>query len=154
MTDSLMQRAAAQNPPPDFRPIEFTDGFLGKNGPVLARREADGSVVFGCRVLEDHCNPMQVAHGGWVATLFDVVLPLTARFTVDALAENFLLTVNLSIDYLAGPKLGDWIEGRARVLRTTKRMAFVDGVLSVDGDITARASGIFRTGPGGPPISF
>ena len=154
MLDELTQRAAAQQPPPGFRPIQFTDGFLGHNGPVLAKREADGSVVFGSRVMSHQCNPMDVAHGGWVATLFDVVLPLTGRLTVPHLSDYFLLTVNLSIDYLAGPKLGQWIEGRGRVLRLTKRMAFIDGLLSVEGETTARASGIFRIGPGGPQITF
>lgn len=154
MIEDMTVRAADLDPPPGFRPIDFTDGFLGHNGPIFARREEDGSVVFGCRIAPHLCNPMGVAHGGWVASMFDVVLPLTARFTVPTLAENFLLTVNLSVDYLAGPKLGDWLEGHARVLRTTKRMAFIDGLLSVDGETTARASGIFRTGPDGPPIDF
>lgn len=154
MESDLMQRTAAQNPPPGFHPIALVDGFLGRNGPVFVKREDDGSVVFGGRVMPHMTNPMGAAHGGWLATLVDVTLPLTARFTVPELDDHFLLTVNLSIDYLAGAKLGDWIEGRARVLRRTTRMAFVDGLLSVEGETIARASGIFRTGPGGPSIPF
>lgn len=133
-------------------PIPFVDGFLGHNGPIYARR-LDGEVVFGCRVLPHLCNPLGVVHGGWVATLFDVVLPLTARYTA-GLEERFLLTVQMGIDYLAGAKLGDWVEGRAQILRTTKRMVFIQGTLEVDGELTARGSGIFRIGPLAPSIAF
>ncbi len=109
--------------------------------------------MFGCRVFPHLCNPMGVVHGGWVATLFDVVLPLTARYSA-GFEERFLLTVQMGIDYLAGAKLGDWVEGRAQILRTTKHMVFVLGTLEVDGELTARGSGIFRIGPSAPTIAF
>ncbi|MCK9543337.1 MAG: PaaI family thioesterase, partial [Novosphingobium sp.] len=111
-------------------------------------------MVIGCRVMPNMCNPMNVAHGGWIATLCDVGLPLTARLTVPDLALNFLLTVNLSVDYLAGAKLGEWVECRSRVLKRTKRLLFVDGLLSVEGGPVARASGVFRIGPNGPEVVF
>ncbi|KMS53307.1 PaaI family thioesterase [Sphingobium cupriresistens] len=149
MARSFEDRAAAHDPPPGFVPISFTDGFLGHNGPIYARR-VDDTVLFGCRVLPYLCNPMGVVHGGWVATLFDVILPLTARYTA-GFEERFLLTVQMGVDYLAGAKLGDWIEGRAQVLRTTRRMIFIQGTLEVDGALTARGSGIFRIGPPAPP---
>lgn len=152
MAQSFQERAAAQDPPPGFVPISFSDGFLGHNGPVYARR-ADGEVTFGCRILPHLCNPMGIAHGGWVATMFDIVLPLTARY-VAGFEERFLLTVQMGIDYLTGPKLGDWVEGRAQVLRTTKRMVFIQGTLEVNGELTARGSGIFRIGPPAPPIDL
>jgi uncharacterized protein (TIGR00369 family) len=150
----VVARGAPPRPPPGFRVIGGLEGLIADNGPIFARREEDGSIVFGCRIMPNMCNPMGVAHGGWVATLSDVSLPLTARLTIPELEGNFLLTVNLSVDYLQGAKLGDWVECRARVLKRTKRMAFIDGLMSVDGEVTARASGVFRTGPNGPPLVF
>lgn len=152
MAISFDERAAAQNPPPDYRRINFSDGFLGHNGPVYAK-EGENGVVFGCRILPHLCNPMGVAHGGWVATMFDIVLPLSARYT-EQFRDRFLLTINMSIDYLAGPRLGDWVEGRAEILRITKRMVFIQGKLEVDGELTGRGSGIFRIGPDAPPIEM
>ena len=147
-------RARAQQPPPGFNPVTINVGFLGHNGPIMARREDDGGVAFGCRVMPEMCNPMGVTHGGWVATLFDLALPLTARLTIDEFASRFLMTVNLSIDYLSGPRLGAWMEVRARILRQTKRLVFIDGIMTSDGEMSGRANGIFRIGPDGPPLAL
>lgn len=154
MAISFEERAAAQMPPPGYRPIIGLDGFIADNGPVFVKQEEDGTLIFGCRVMPHMCNPLGVAHGGWVATLCDVALPLTARLTVPELADNFMLTVNLSVDYMQGPKLGSWVECRGRILKRTKRMVFLDGLMSAEGELTARTSGVFRTGPGGPPLTF
>lgn len=95
-----------------------------------------------------HCNPMGVCHGGWLATLMDMVLPINARLTAD-LPENFLLTVQMSLDYLGTAPLGAWVEGRGRVLRKTRRLVFADALLTIDGDPIMRGSGVFRIGPPG-----
>jgi uncharacterized protein (TIGR00369 family) len=127
-------------------------GFIGHNGPLYARRDADGHPVFGFRVQPIHCNPMGICHGGWLATMLDMTLPLTARLSGPE--SVFLLTVNLSIDYLNAVPLGAWVEGRAQVLRRTKRMVFIQGMLSVDGESTTRASGVFRVGPNAPDLQL
>lgn len=145
----VVERAAAQSPPPGFRVVLGTDGLITEVGPVFARPNPDGTVVMGCRIMPAMCNPLGGAHGGWLATLCDVVLPLTARATVPDYADTVLLTVSLSIDYMRAPQLGDWVDCTARVLRRTRRMVFMDCMLSVDGDPAVRGSGVFRTGPGG-----
>ncbi len=127
------------------------EGFIGHNGPLYARR-SPGGVVFGARIGVNHCNPMQICHGGWLATLMDMVLPLGAR-AAEAPA-HFLLTVSLNLDYLAPVKLGSWVEGEARVLRRTARMVFVDGLLQVEGSPVVRGSGVFRIGPPAPVIPY
>jgi uncharacterized protein (TIGR00369 family) len=144
---------AADRAPPGYAPLLFADdGFIGRNGPVYVDRSG-AEPVFGFRVGERHCNPMGICHGGWTATAMDMVLPLTARFTVPDLADHFLLTVNMTVDYLGAAKLGDWVEGRGRVLKRTGRMVFADGVLSVNGMPTARGNGVFRIGPVAPLIN-
>ena len=137
--------------PAGYRPLPFRDGFIGGNGPVYVNTSG-AEPVFGFRVEERHCNPMGICHGGWIASVMDMVLPLTARFTVPDLGDHFLLTVNLTIDYLGGAPLGRWVEGRGQVLKRTGRMVFVQGVLSVDGVAVTRGNGIFRIGPSAPPI--
>jgi len=154
MATLFEDRVAAHRPPPGFRPLQGLRGLVEDNGPVFAKREDDGSMVFGCRILPNMCNPMDVAHGGWIATLCDVSLPLAARLSLPDCVQNFLLTVNLSVDYLAGAKLGEWVECRARILKRTKRLLFIDGLLTVDGAPVARASGVFRIGPEGTDVIF
>jgi uncharacterized protein (TIGR00369 family) len=113
---------------------------------------ADGGVAFGMFIDARHCNPLGKCHGGWIATYFDMVLPITGRFTIPEYEERFLLTVTLNIDYLAPVEKGDWLEGKARVLKKTKRLVFVEGVLTVQGEIVARANTVLRAGPEGAPL--
>jgi acyl-coenzyme A thioesterase PaaI-like protein len=68
--------------------------------------------------------------------------------------DAFLFTVSISIDYMSGARKGDWVDGRAQILRTTNRLAFVQGLLQVGDEPCARGSGVFRRGPSGGPVEF
>ena len=136
--------------PDGFRPFPHHEGFIGSNGPLYIGREGE-EYVLGARILPRHCNPMMIAHGGWLATLLDMTLPICARHSA-GVPDNFLLTISLTLDYLGGAKVGSWVTGRAEVLKRTKRLVFVQGALSVDGEAITRGSGVFRIGPEAPPI--
>ena len=140
--------------PEGFRVFDlpFEDGFIGQNGPLYIRRDEAGALVFGSRIRARHCNPMRICHGGWMATLMDMVLPLNARMSV-GLEENYLLTVAMTLDYLGGAQLGAWIEGRGRVLRKTKRLVFSEAMLTVEGEPILRGSGVYRIGPESPRLT-
>jgi uncharacterized protein (TIGR00369 family) len=137
----------------EFRKLQLEQSFASANGPMFWRDDpADGGVAFGMFIDARHCNPLGKCHGGWIATYFDMVLPITGRFTIPEYEGHFLLTVNLNIDYLAPVEEGDWLEGKARVLKKTKRLVFVEGVLTVKGEIVARANTVLRAGPVGIPL--
>lgn len=125
-------------------PLDF--GFIGVIGPLYGRREADGRLRLGIRIEERHCNPMGMAHGGMLVTLADMQLPFGIRFQGEGLADNFLPTVNLSVDFLGPAKLGTWVEGETQVLRRTRNLAFAQCTLTADGETVLRASGIFKIG--------
>ena len=55
----------------------------------------------GFRVEARHTNPMRICHGGMMATFCDMLLPISAHVMSKELAERFLPTINLQIDYLA-----------------------------------------------------
>lgn len=143
---------AADRAPAGYRPLQFgNDGFIGQNGSIYV--DCSGAEpIFGFRVGDRHCNPMGICHGGWTATVMDMVLPLTARFTVPDLEDHFLLTISIAVDYLGSAPLGAWVEGRGQILKRTRRMVFIQGLLSVDGVPTARGNGIFKIGPAAPMI--
>ena len=143
---SLQQGTTLKDSIPDgFAPLRIFSGFVADNGPVCVKREGD-SIVFGARVGPDQCNPMAICHGGWLSTMADLMLPLTARLMVEDLNDRFFLTVSLSLDFLGQAPLGCWLEGRGEVLRRTRRMVFVQGMLTTDGAPVLRASGVFRIG--------
>jgi uncharacterized protein (TIGR00369 family) len=132
--------------PEGFRAREFGGGFIGVNGPLYVRRNEAG-VQLGFRVEPRHCNPMGICHGGMMATFCDMLLPISAHVMSKELAERFLPTINLQIDYLAPSPLGSWVQGEAQLLRATKSLVFMQGLVQADGVTVARVSGIFRIGP-------
>ena len=54
--------------------------------------------------------------------------------------------MSLQVDYLAPAPLGAWVEGEAQVLRITRSMAFVQGLVRAEGQVVARVSGVFKIG--------
>ena len=132
--------------PEGFRAREFGGGFMAVNGPLYARR-TDAGFQLGFRVEERHCNPMRICHGGMMATFCDMLLPITAHVVSKEVALRFLPTINLQIDYLAASPLGAWVQGEAELLRATKSLVFMQGLVHADGVPVARVSGIFKIGP-------
>ena len=136
--------------PEGFKPRNLGRGFIEIVGPLYYRR-APGTdrlrgISLGFRVEPRHCNPAGTCHGGMLATFVDMLLPVTATSTCEPLRGLYLPTISLQLDYLAGAPLGSWLQGDAQVLRHTRNMVFVQGLLSADGTPVARASGIFKIG--------
>ena len=132
--------------PEGFQARQFGGGFMAVNGPLYARRTETG-LQLGFRVEERHCNPMGICHGGMMATFCDMLLPITAHVLSKEVAQRFLPTINLQIDYLAASPLGAWVQGEAQLLRATRSLVFMQGLVQANGVSVARVSGIFKIGP-------
>jgi len=135
--------------PEGFRPLNLPHNpFLEANGPLYGR--FDGEVfVMGFLCEKRHCNPMLVCHGGMIATLADMLLLLGTN--IHAKLGEFLLTVSLDIDFIGPVRQGDWLEGRAEVLRAGKSVIFTEGRMTVGGATVARVNAILK--PSGKPLS-
>lgn len=118
-------------------------GFSQLIGPLHYMADQDG-LHLGLRMEERHCNPAGTAHGGLLATMIDMQLPLGARYALPDLDGHLLFTISLTMDFLAPVRLGQWLYGRTQVLKRTPRMVFAQGFALADGDVVARASGSFR----------
>lgn len=129
--------------PGGFAPIEIGGEFVGINGPLFSRH--DGACLeLGFLVEARHTNGMGVCHGGMMATFCDMLLPLTTRSLVPEIGNVFLPTISLQVDYLAPASLGAWVQGSAQVLRTTASLAFAQGLVTADGKLVARTSGVLK----------
>ena len=142
--------------PEGFQPLRVGGDFVALNGPLYIRSVAqpDGSKQrhLGFRVEKRHTNPMGNCHGGMLATFADMLLPMLAHRQSPELRNQFLPTVSLQIDYLAPCPLGAWVQGDAQVLRITRNLAFVQGLVTADDVPAMRVSGIFKIGkPFHPP---
>jgi acyl-coenzyme A thioesterase PaaI-like protein len=50
----------------------------------------------------------------------------------------------MTSDFLGPARLGDWVEGTARVTRSTESLVFVEAEIRAGGHAVMTASGIFR----------
>jgi uncharacterized protein (TIGR00369 family) len=132
--------------PSGFAALALGGAFIRHNGPLYMKK-ADGRVWMGFRVEERHCNPAQICHGGMMASFCDMLLPISAHYLSPDIGQRFLPTINLQIDYLAGSPLGAWVQGEAQLLRATRSLVFMQGLVKADAVVAARVSGIFKIGP-------
>ncbi|HWI82020.1 PaaI family thioesterase [Ramlibacter sp.] len=130
--------------PAGFRPVAIGGPFLAHNGPLYARLAGEG-VQLGFRVEARHTNPLNICHGGMLATFADMLLPCVILYEPGH-ERRFLPTISLQVDYLAQAALGAWVQGEGQVLRRTRSMVFAQGVVSADGQAAMRVSGIFKLG--------
>ena len=107
----------------------------------MLRRIGGAASGAGFRVEARHCNPSGICHGGWLATFADV--QLVRQAVADLGADIGMRTVSLTVDYLSGATLGEWVEGGARVVRATRTLAFVEGSAGVGDRPVLRMNAIF-----------
>ena len=129
--------------PEGYRPLQLpASGYLQATGPFYAKWDGD-RFGLALRVEARHCNSAGVCHGGMVATLCDVLL--TVGGNIQGRLSRFLPTISMTCDFLAPAAKGAWIEGRLDVLRVTRSLVFVAGLLEVGPDgIVARTSGVLK----------
>ncbi len=132
--------------PEGFRDLGFDYGFLRGIGPLYARRDEAG-LSLGFRVEQRHCNAMNVAHGGMLATFMDMQVPLGTRVLDERLFNTLMMTISLSVDFFGPAPMGSWVSGETQLLRTTRNLVFAQGLMAADGTPIARASAVFRIGP-------
>jgi acyl-coenzyme A thioesterase PaaI-like protein len=77
-----------------------------------------------------------------LTTLADMLLVLGASAQTGL--SRYMITVNLSCDFIAPAPAGAWIEGRLQVLRSTRSLVFCQGRLDADGALVLRLSGIAK----------
>ena len=126
--------------PEGFAPKLDAGPFADANGPLFIRNTDQ---ALGFEVRREHCNPVNSCHGGWLSAFLDMQMPLIAIRDHD-LRGRFLLTVSLSLDYLAPAPIGAWIEGSATVLRCTKSLVFIQGLVSSSQVLLMRGSGVYK----------
>ena len=145
-----MQQPTHVNPEPDrdipagFVAAAAGSGFASRNATFYGQW-ANERLLLGFRVGEHHSNLGGVLHGGMLATFADSLLPYAAMYQALG-GRRFLPTISLQIDYLAPAAIGAWVQGDAEVLRMTRNMVFMQGMITADDTPIARVSGIFKLG--------
>lgn len=142
-----MTTSSAIEIPDGFLPLPMGGNFIEHNGPLYIRQR-DGQIQLGFRVLPQHVNPMNILHGGMMASFCDMLLPISVlRSPQSTIGNRFLPTISLQVDYLGPAALGAWVEGEGQLLRSTRSLVFAQGLVRADGQPCVRTSGVFKMGP-------
>lgn len=126
--------------PDGFTPLQRRSPFLDLLGELHVRDD-DGQPVYGLRIRAEHANTRGTVHGGVLMTVADLVLGYTTAFASDPPLP--LTTASLSIDFVSSAQVGEWLEGRAEIIRTGRTLAFATCYLTVDDRPVARSSSAF-----------
>jgi uncharacterized protein (TIGR00369 family) len=135
-------REAMSEVPVGFEPSRRTSPFLDMIGPVYTRAGEDG-ILLGLRARTEHLNTRGFVHGAILAALLDVIC---GRNCAVRIGQPGLVTVSLTVDYVASAREGDWLEASATVTRVGRRLAFAHGRVEVAGKPVATASSVFAVG--------
>jgi len=126
--------------PPGFQPMGRADGLpsFAQTCRGLYINHATGEVA--ARILPEHTNPLGITHGGFLATLADTALGAWIR--VQGKLELPPATAELSIDYIAPVRPGQWISARVEIHKLGRTL--INASLSLlDGErLVVRAKGI------------
>jgi len=109
-------------------------------GPFMARRAGEGW-EYGFRVEQRHLNIGGVAHGGMLMSFMDDVLGMTVW---EAAGRKPVTTVQLNHHFIAPGKLGELLVGRGEVLRATRTVVFIRGLLTAGDRTLVHADGVWK----------
>jgi len=106
-----------------------------------------GSVVYTMKITEKHLATPIAAHGGSVAALMDATLGVACLSQVCE-EGRIVSTVSFSIQYLAPARLNDVLTATAQVVKSGKRLQFVEGkIVNQHGELVAMANGTMNAYP-------
>jgi uncharacterized protein (TIGR00369 family) len=120
------------------------DRFNATIGKLLVR--ADGAGKARCRMFPEkaHSNLGNVAHGGAILTFIDMAM-FAGGYAAGA-DIAFSVTLDLSAQFLSPGRLGEPLDCTVELLRETKRLAFMRGLVIQGEETVAAWSGTLRKG--------
>ncbi len=146
----LIEDDKALDVPAGFQRLHFAGvAFNVLIGPIYMKREEDGGLRLGFRVQAAHCNPAKMLHGGMMMTMADMTAGFVTGFTAGI--DKFMPTINMTFDFVAPGKQGDWIDCTGAVVKVTRRMAFATVTLHAGTEQLLRASCIMKIPSGDGP---
>lgn len=104
-------------------------------------RDEGNTIAFGFQTRPAHYNGRDMVHGGIMAVFADHALGLTVRRAVEGAPAA---TIQLDLHYLGVTRPGAFVEARAEVMRRTRSVVFVRGLLSSGGAVVVTASGTWK----------
>ncbi|EGD58943.1 phenylacetic acid degradation-related protein [Novosphingobium nitrogenifigens DSM 19370] len=116
-------------------------------GRMLVRKEETpaGTPAVRLRMLPErrHSNLLDAVHGGVTLALIDIALFAGMRLILDGDAAGSV-TLDLSTQFIGAGRVGEPLDAVSEVLRETKRLVFVRGIVEQEGHLVAAFHGTVR----------
>ena len=108
----------------------------------LWSRDDGGNFTVGLLTEEKHCNHYpDTVHGGVLMTFADNALGFGV---VRELGGTGCFTASLQTQFASSARIGDFLTCRPEIVRKTRSLVFVRGLLKVDDRVIASADGIWK----------
>ena len=126
--------------------LKDTTRYNGFLGPLLVRREGDIARVrmFPERV---HTNLQDSIHGGTTLGFIDVALFAASRM-FGLIEAGTAVTLDLSTQFIGGGRMGEPLDAEVELLRETRRLIFMRGLVVQGDNKVAAFAGTIRKGAG------
>lgn len=114
------------------------NAFLGE---IMVRTDAPGRALVRMTPQRRHSNLADVVHGGTTLGFIDVALFAASRtFGLAGPA----VTLDLNTHFIRAGRIGEPMEAQVELLRETRRMIFLRGLIVQGADVIAEFSGTVR----------
>jgi acyl-coenzyme A thioesterase PaaI-like protein len=147
MTERRLHPLIRHHPDPDhpgWWTWDLTDGdrYNATIGKLLVRPEGEGRAR--CRMFPElaHSNLGNIVHGGAILTFIDMAMFAGGYAAGGDFGPS--VTLDLSTQFLSGAKLGVPLDASVELLRESKRMAVMRGLVEQEGETVAAWSGTLR----------
>lgn len=121
------------------------DPFEDQSGPFYFKRDPDGRMRCAFRAEQKHMNGGGFMHGGCIMTFADSCIFSIAR---DAIVDVHCVTASFHGDFVGKARVGDLVECTGEVVKATRSMVFVRGLIFTGDEPVMNFSAIIKkTGP-------
>ena len=112
-------------------------------GEMIVRVEPDGRVRMRAFPERQHSNLGDKVHGGALLGYIDVALFATSR-SHGLVEAGTAVTLDLSTQFIGAAEIGQPLDMVSEVLRTTRRLVFIRGLVEQGDSVIASYSGTIR----------
>lgn len=117
--------------------------FTSLLGKMIVRLDPDGRVRMRGFPTREHSNLGDKVHGGALLGYIDVALFATSR-TKGMIEPGSSVTVDLSTQFIGAAAIDRPLDFVSEVLRATRRLVFIRGLVEQGDDVIASYSGTIR----------
>jgi uncharacterized protein (TIGR00369 family) len=108
--------------------LEKGDPFETHVGPLCYKVGSDGRVRCAFEPKREHLNGGGAVHGGALMSFADFSLFCIAHAALSGGVNSVTLTMNS--EFIAAGRLGSWIEAEGEVLKQTRSLIFIRGLVT------------------------